>query len=187
MLFSTPLFVSETYKPPAMEIQKELPVDLLTESSDYIQRVIDTGDCDEFIFKTQKDLNIFGMLMNRIGKFGDCITKLNVNGDIEYKYEPTCNFRTVNDIVLDKITGIEIIDPVLYPRVYDLTVPSTINFGLANGLHVVDTALSILVVDFLSVRNYGPYFILMDSAIVLHSATSFSSYRRHFLSIISYV
>jgi DNA-directed RNA polymerase beta' subunit len=125
---------------PAMEIQKELPVDLLTESSDYIQRVIDTGDCDEFIFKTQKDLNIFGMLMNRIGKFGDCITKLNVNGDIEYKYEPTCNFRTVNDIVLDKITGIEIIDPVLYPRVYDLTVPSTINFGLANGLHVVDTA-----------------------------------------------
>ena len=56
------------------------------------------------------------------------------------------NFRTINDVVLDKIVKINLIDKELmktkYPKVYDLTVPSTLNFGLANGLHVVDTAES---------------------------------------------
>lgn len=47
-----------------------------------------------------------------------------------------------NDVVLDKIIEINKIDVKLYPKVYDLTVPSTLNFGLANGLHVVDTAES---------------------------------------------
>ena len=50
------------------------------------------------------------------------------------------NFPTHNDIVLDKIVSIKKIDVNLYSKVYDLTVPSTLNFGLANGLHVVDTA-----------------------------------------------
>jgi len=45
-----------------------------------------------------------------------------------------------NDVVLDKIVEIELVDVERYPKVYDLTVPSTLNFGLANGLHVVDTA-----------------------------------------------
>jgi DNA-directed RNA polymerase II subunit RPB1 len=40
---------------------------------------------------------------------------------------------------MDKITQINKIDVNKYPKVYDLTVPSTLNFGLANGLHVVDT------------------------------------------------
>jgi DNA-directed RNA polymerase beta' subunit len=52
------------------------------------------------------------------------------------------NFRTQNDVVLDKIIEINIIDVKKYPKVYDLTIPSTLNFGLANGLHVVDTAES---------------------------------------------
>lgn len=47
-----------------------------------------------------------------------------------------------NDTVLDKIIEITKIDASEYPKVYDLTVPSTLNFGLANGLHVVDTAES---------------------------------------------
>lgn len=42
--------------------------------------------------------------------------------------------------VMDPIVSIEKISVKLYPKVYDLTVPSTLNFGLANGLHVVDTA-----------------------------------------------
>ena len=50
------------------------------------------------------------------------------------------NFDFQNDVVLDEIVEINIIDASLYPKVYDLTVPSTLNFGLANGLHVVDTA-----------------------------------------------
>ena len=56
-----------------------------------------------------------------------------------------CNFTEQNDVVLDNITSIEILNVKDYPeyaKVYDLTVPSTLNFGLANGLHVVDTAES---------------------------------------------
>jgi DNA-directed RNA polymerase beta' subunit len=49
-------------------------------------------------------------------------------------------FASQNDVVLDKIEEINKVDISLYPKVYDLTIPSTLNFGLANGLHVVDTA-----------------------------------------------
>jgi len=55
------------------------------------------------------------------------------------------NFTEHNDIVLDEIIEINKItskDNLQYSKVYDLTVPSTLNFGLANGLHVVDTAES---------------------------------------------
>ena len=50
------------------------------------------------------------------------------------------NFSSHNDCVLDEISEINIVSVEQYPKVYDLTVPSTLNFGLANGLHVVDTA-----------------------------------------------
>ena len=43
-------------------------------------------------------------------------------------------------IALDPIVSLTKIDPSPYRYVYDLTVPSTTNFGLANGLYVVDTA-----------------------------------------------
>lgn len=54
----------------------------------------------------------------------------------------TYQFTKQNDVVLDPIIEINKIDVKLYPKVYDLTIPSTLNFGLANGLHVVDTAES---------------------------------------------
>ena len=50
------------------------------------------------------------------------------------------DFKEFNNVVLDKIIEINIIKPKSNEKVYDLTVPSTLNFGLANGLHVVDTA-----------------------------------------------
>ena len=51
------------------------------------------------------------------------------------------NFDSYNDVVLDKISKIEkIIDTENYNKVYDLTIPSTLNFGLTNGLIVRDTA-----------------------------------------------
>ena len=50
------------------------------------------------------------------------------------------NFDTYNDIVLDKITEINIIGVENHPKVYDLTIPSTLNFGLANGMQVRDTS-----------------------------------------------
>ena len=50
------------------------------------------------------------------------------------------NFETYQDIVLDKIIEINIISTENHPKVYDLTIPSTLNFGLANGLQVRDTS-----------------------------------------------
>jgi DNA-directed RNA polymerase beta' subunit len=50
------------------------------------------------------------------------------------------NFQMHNDVVLDKIVEIKLIDIKKHPKVYDLTIPSTLNFGLANGLQVRDTS-----------------------------------------------
>jgi DNA-directed RNA polymerase beta' subunit len=50
--------------------------------------------------------------------------------------------RKHNDVVLDQITEINEISPDDYPKMYDLTIPSTLNFGLANGLQVRDTSES---------------------------------------------
>ena len=50
------------------------------------------------------------------------------------------NYDTYNNVVLDKIIEINIIGVEAHPKVYDLTIPSTLNFGLANGLQVRDTS-----------------------------------------------
>jgi DNA-directed RNA polymerase beta' subunit len=50
------------------------------------------------------------------------------------------NFETYNNVALDRITEINIIGVENHPKVYDLTIPSTLNFGLANGLQVRDTS-----------------------------------------------
>lgn len=54
----------------------------------------------------------------------------------------TChrNFDTYNNVVLDKIIEINVIGVEKHPKMYDLTIPSTLNFGLANGLQVRDTS-----------------------------------------------
>lgn len=49
-------------------------------------------------------------------------------------------FQQHNDVVLDPIVAITALDAAAHPKVYDLTVPNTLNFGLANGLQVRDTA-----------------------------------------------
>jgi DNA-directed RNA polymerase II subunit RPB1 len=48
--------------------------------------------------------------------------------------------RTLNDVILDEIVEMEVVDPALHPKMYDLTIPKTLNFGLANGLQVRDTS-----------------------------------------------
>jgi DNA-directed RNA polymerase beta' subunit len=52
---------------------------------------------------------------------------------------PGC-FPLLNDVVLDTVESIEEVDVRAHPKVYDVTLPSTLNFGLANGLMVRDTA-----------------------------------------------
>ena len=49
-------------------------------------------------------------------------------------------YKQVNNVVLDKIVKIESISPEYHPKMYDLTIPKTLNFGLANGLQVRDTS-----------------------------------------------
>ena len=50
------------------------------------------------------------------------------------------NYKAWKDIVLDKIVAINLVDVKDHPKVYDLTIPSTLNFGLSNGLQVRDTS-----------------------------------------------
>jgi len=59
------------------------------------------------------------------------------------KLKPTYkhgNFPEQNDVIRDKIIEINKVDVAKYPKVYDFTIPSTLNFGLADGLICADTA-----------------------------------------------
>jgi len=51
-----------------------------------------------------------------------------------------CNFSTHNNVVLDPIVEIIPMGVEKHPKMYDLTIPTTLNFGLANGLQVRDTS-----------------------------------------------
>jgi len=70
-------------------------------------------------------------------KFADIIG-LNIGFGID----KTSRWVQKNNIILDPITKIERLNVADYPKVYDITVPSTLNFGLASGLQVRDTAES---------------------------------------------
>ena len=71
-------------------------------------------------------------------KFADIVGTV-VNG---LGINKSCKWIQKNNVILDPITRIERLKVVDYPKVYDITVPSTLNFGLANGLQVRDTAES---------------------------------------------
>ncbi len=90
------------------------------------------SNINEIEFDTEEISCMFGMLLTRVGIYTKlCGNKLIIESN-----------KVLNNVVLDTIVEINKIDIAKYPKVYDLTVPSTLNFGLANGLHVVDTAES---------------------------------------------
>jgi hypothetical protein len=79
-------------------------------------------------------------------RIGDCLpvsalTFWNPNGQAESETP-----AQVHDVVLDPVVSIEKFVSsqytCKYPKVYDLTIPGTFNFGLANGLQVRDTGKS---------------------------------------------
>lgn len=92
------------------------------------------------------DINVLSVRGQWAKKFAEMVTLIDEEKkNLLMKMKPSQEHRNYpehNDVILDKIVSIEKIDVALYPKVYDLTVPSTLNFGLANGLHVVDTAES---------------------------------------------
>jgi|SaaInlV_150m_DNA_5_1039734.scaffolds.fasta_scaffold01900_3 DNA-directed RNA polymerase beta' subunit len=83
---------------------------------------------------------LFSRQINLIHKEKDSKMKLKKWTKKHQKYE------SLNNIVMDSITEIieinkdEIESNPLYNKMYDLTIPSTFNFGLSNGLQVRDTA-----------------------------------------------
>lgn len=58
------------------------------------------------------------------------------NGGKDYCYK---QYKEINDVVLDKVISIEEIQST-GEKVYDVTVPSTLNFMIANGLVIIDTS-----------------------------------------------
>jgi hypothetical protein len=50
------------------------------------------------------------------------------------------NIRSHNDVVLDQIVEINKLSTEKYPKLYDVTVPSTTQFAIANGVICFDTA-----------------------------------------------
>jgi DNA-directed RNA polymerase beta' subunit len=116
------------------------------------------------IHSTREFLDGMNMLLSRFGIFGSiiqncsdnesnfvltikgkCIALFELTFNIKYNYIDSSaiidhDIETYNDVVLDKIIEINIIGVEKHPKVYDLTIPSTLNFGLANGLQVRDTS-----------------------------------------------
>ena len=50
------------------------------------------------------------------------------------------NFPSVEDVAKDAIVSIRVLSTDAHPKLYDVTVPSTLNFSIANGLGLADTA-----------------------------------------------
>ena len=63
-----------------------------------------------------------------------------VSEDSDAAYSKKGDYTEFNDVVLDPIVSITVLGVEGHPKLYDVTVPSTMNFVLANGLGVVDTS-----------------------------------------------
>jgi len=109
----------------------------------------------EFRFKTvfqinsERLLNEVSMLLTRINVYSkiknnnliilnehEFFNKISIKicgfvDETNYKY---------NDVALDEIVEINLIDANKHKKMYDLTIPDTFNFGIANGLQVRDTS-----------------------------------------------
>jgi hypothetical protein len=90
------------------------------------------------IFTEINELNQINISNEWILIFKDKIQLLNIDFDINFNIN-NIN-QKLNNIILDEIIQINPINVRKHPKVYDLTIPSTFNFALANGLQVRDTA-----------------------------------------------
>lgn len=95
----------------------EIPDYIILSPTSFINGFLETYNNHNI---SNESLNKLELLKTRKG----CVNKLTI----------------LNDVSLDEIIEINLVDPINHPKVYDLTIPSTFNFGLANGLQVRDTA-----------------------------------------------
>lgn len=77
-------------------------------------------------------------LMNVIGDLMDLDKNKKFNSLCELSSKK--NYSEQNDVMLDVIKEINLISSNKYDKLYDLTIPSTLNFIIFNGLGVRDTA-----------------------------------------------
>lgn len=97
--------------------------------TDYIKEKL--IESEWFTTYSEKDRDLIGMAFSRMGDFCEYNNlQLKINN----------KFDTHNNVVLDPIVEITPLSPEDYPKMYDLTIPTTLNFGLANGLQVRDTS-----------------------------------------------
>jgi len=89
-------------------------------------------------YNSKRLLEGINMLLSRIGSYG--IIKQNDSGLYSLFVVHKEYYINHNNVVLDPIVEINIIGVEAHPKVYDLTIPETFNFGLANGLQVRDTS-----------------------------------------------
>ena len=94
-----------------------------------------TNETSDLVFSTnsQQDANKLAMLFSRNGHFAE------LRGNTVVISSKNC-YEKVGNVVLDPIVEITPLSPENYPKMYDLTIPATLNFGLANGLQVRDTS-----------------------------------------------
>jgi DNA-directed RNA polymerase beta' subunit len=85
--------------------------------------------------KSLEAMNGLSLLCSRV----DLPTTLDTETyTVTISYDRIKNIK--HDVVLDPIVSIQIVGVEQHPKLYDLTIPSTLNFGLANGLQVRDTS-----------------------------------------------
>lgn len=122
-----------------------------------LSKIIIDNDCISIHCESEYELNYNIMLCSQIEVFGfihgfiyriyfpwaSCLYQTLFPKTKKRKIFPVIapNVHIIKDVVLDPI--IEIVPMHGYKqKVYDLTIPKTLNFGLANGLQVRDTATS---------------------------------------------
>ena len=114
-------------------VTKNLPS--IPENTKLFENLTFDINSNEIVADTEIEINKIAMVCAMKGITGDIIRESN-----QFKFVKSRFDEQLNDVVLDCIIQIDLIDPVAHPKVYDLTIPSTFNFGLANGLQVRDTA-----------------------------------------------
>ena len=111
----------------------EIPSEYFIAPTDFIIGFLSSVDTKHI--STKRKAEGINMLYTRIGIYTRVAQKEHNNWYITIEHSDN-----VNDIALDAVTNIEELGVEAHPKMYDLTIPSTLNFGLANGLQVRDTS-----------------------------------------------
>jgi DNA-directed RNA polymerase beta' subunit len=113
-----------------------IPTDILCNASGrrLVELCLEMSNGDyKFQTNCEEDGNKLAMLFTIVGRF----VELKDNAVI---FNTLNKYEQVENVVLDPIVEITPLSPEKYPKMYDLTIPTTLNFGLANGLQVRDTS-----------------------------------------------